>query len=73
VILAAWQHSLWTGDDSPLQRHYPVMQQYLAYLASRAQDHIVSHGLGDWYDIGPNPSGNAQLTPVALTATAIYF
>ena len=49
------------------------MQRYVAYLASRAQDHILSHGLGDWYDIGPNRPGLAQLTPIALTATAVYY
>jgi alpha-L-rhamnosidase len=49
------------------------MQRYVAYLAGRAQDHILSHGLGDWYDIGPNRPGVAQLTPIALTATAIYY
>ena len=29
--------------------------------------------MGDWYDYGPRFPGNAQLTPVALTATAIYY
>jgi len=73
VILAAWQHFVWTGDDTPLRTHYGVMQRYLAYLASKADRHILSHGLGDWYDLGPNSPGLAQLTPIALTATAIYY
>jgi hypothetical protein len=73
LILAAWQHYLWTGDDAPLRRNYDAMKRYIAYLASRANDDIVGHGLGDWYDIGPNPPGYAQLTPIALTATAIYY
>jgi alpha-L-rhamnosidase len=73
VILAAWQHLVWTGDDTPLRTHYGVMQRYLAYLASKADGRILSHGLGDWYDLGPNRPGTAQLTPVALTATAIYY
>ena len=73
VILAAWQHYVWTGDDTPLRRNYDVMKRYVAYLASTAEDDIVSHGLGDWYDIGPGPPGYAQLTPMALTATAIYY
>jgi hypothetical protein len=33
----------------------------------------VGHGLGDWYDLGPKPPGYSQLTPIALTATAIYL
>lgn len=74
LILAARQHLQWTGDVRPLERHYPAMQRYLAYLGTRATDgHILDHGLGDWYDLGPNRPGVAQLTPIALTATAIYF
>jgi hypothetical protein len=73
IVLAAWQHYVWTGDDSPLHRNYEAMKRYVAYLASRAEDDIVGHGLGDWYDLGPKPPGVSQLTPIALTATAIYF
>ena len=73
IVLAAWQHYVWTGDDSPLRLHYEAMKRYVAYLASRADGDIVGHGLGDWYDIGPKPPGESQLTPIALTATAIYL
>jgi hypothetical protein len=37
------------------------------------EDNILSHGLGDWYDLGPKFPGEAQLTPKAVTATSIYF
>jgi len=73
IILAAWQHYVWTGDDTPLHRNYEAMKRYVAYLVSRAAGDIVDHGLGDWYDLGPKPPGYSQLTPIALTATAIYF
>jgi alpha-L-rhamnosidase len=73
IVLAAWQHYVWTGDDTPLRRNYDAMKRYVAYLASRARGDIVDYGLGDWYDIGPKPPGLSQLTPIALTATAIYF
>jgi hypothetical protein len=49
------------------------MKNYLAYFGSRASNNIVSYGLGDWYDLGPKHPGVAQLTPIALTATAFYF
>jgi hypothetical protein len=49
------------------------MKRYVAYHGTRATDTIVSHGLGDWYDIGPRRPGEAQLTPKALTATAFYY
>jgi hypothetical protein len=73
IVLAAWQHYVWTGDDTPLRRNYEAMKRYVAYLAARSRDGIVGHGLGDWYDIGPKPPGLSQLTPIALTATAITF
>jgi hypothetical protein len=72
-VLVPWQQYEFNGDLELLRRHYPAMKRYVAYLASRAKGHIVSHGLGDWYDIGPNPPGVAQLTPIALTATAFYY
>jgi len=72
-ILATWQHYLWTGDEAPLRQHFDAMQRYVDYLAGTSKGHIVSHGLGDWYDIGPRGPGVAQLTPVPLTATAFYY
>lgn len=73
ALLVPWQQYQFTGDLELLRRYYDVMARYVAYLDTRAQDGIVSHGLGDWYDIGPNPPGFAQLTPPALTATAFYY
>lgn len=72
-VLVPWQQYLWTGDAELLRRYYGNMKRYVAYLGSKATDHIVSHGLGDWYDIGPKPPGYAQLTPIPLTATAFYY
>ena len=73
LLLCAWQQYEWTGDRELLRRHYAAMQRYVAYLGSRSRNYIVSHGLGDWYDLGPKPPGVAQLTPVPLTATAFYY
>jgi len=72
-LLSAWQQYEWTGDLNLLRRHYAGMQRYVAYLGSRSQNYIVSHGLGDWYDLGPKEPGVAQLTPIPLTATAFYY
>ncbi len=72
-VIVPWQQYQWTGDLELLRRHYDNMKRYVAYLGVRAKDHIVDYGLGDWYDIGPKPPGVAQLTPLALTATAFYY
>jgi alpha-L-rhamnosidase len=72
-VLVPWQQYEWDGDGELLRQHYDEMERYVAYLGSRADNHILSYGLGDWYDLGPKPPGYAQLTPVALTATAFYY
>jgi hypothetical protein len=72
-VIVPWQQYEWTGDLDLLRRHYVGMKRYVAYLEALSKDHIVSHGLGDWYDIGPKPPGEAQLTPKSLTATAFYY
>ena len=73
LILSAWQHFEWTGDDSVLRRCYPAMCRYLAHLDSRSKDGLLNYGLGDWFDQGPNRPGMPQLTPIALPATAFYY
>jgi len=73
AVLLPWQLYQWYGDAGVLREQYPTMQRYAAYLGSKAKGHIVSQGLGDWYDIGPKRPGKAQLTPTSLTATAFYY
>jgi alpha-L-rhamnosidase len=72
-VIVPWQQYLYDGDIGLIRKHYDQMKAYIGYLESRAQDDILDFGLGDWYDLGPNPPGYAQLTPVAFTATAFYF
>ncbi|MBN1341498.1 MAG: family 78 glycoside hydrolase catalytic domain [Phycisphaerae bacterium] len=72
-VIAPWYVYETYGDVRALEEHYEGMKRYVAYLGTRAKGHIVSHGLGDWCDIGPKPPGQAQLTPTAVTATTIYY
>jgi alpha-L-rhamnosidase len=72
-VIVPWQQYEFDGDPELLRRYYTDMKRYVAYLGSKAQDNIVSYGLGDWYDIGPKPPGPSQLTPNSLTATAFYY
>lgn len=73
VILVPWQQYIFCGDTNLLREYYPVMTRYLAYLERRATNNILAEGLGDWYDLGPNKPGVAQLTPPELTATAFLY
>lgn len=72
-ILVPWQQYEFDGDLHLFRLHYDAMKHYMEYLGSRATNYIVNYGLGDWCDVGPKPPGIAQLTPIALTATAFYY
>jgi len=73
AIILPWMLWQWHGDSSIVKEAMPMMKRYADYLGTKADDHIVSHGLGDWFDYGPKIPGEAQLTPKSLTATAIYY
>lgn len=72
-VMVPWDMYKWYGDIGAIKKAYPMMKKYLRYLEGMARNKILSHGLGDWYDLGPKFPGEAQLTPKALTATAIFF
>ena len=72
-ILCPWYTFQWYGDDSAIRKHYQAMKCYMGYLESRAAGGVLDYGLGDWFDLGPESPGRAQLTSPALTATAIYY
>jgi alpha-L-rhamnosidase len=72
-VILPWDMYEWYGDIGAVKKAYPMMKKYIAYLREKSKDQILSHGLGDWYDLGPKFPGEAQLTPKAVTATSIYF
>jgi len=72
-VLGPWIAYQHYGDQGILADHYSLMKSYVDYLTGRAKDHIISYGLGDWYDIGPKEPGESQLTSRGITATAIYY
>jgi len=72
-VIAPWRAYEMYGDRRILQAQYACMTRYAAYLGSKAKNHIVAHGLGDWYDIGPREPGESQLTSLGLTSTGVYY
>ncbi len=72
-VILPWLLYTWYGDKDILQQAYPMAKKYISYLQSKSDHYILSHGLGDWYDYGPNPPGFPQLTPKGVTATAIFY
>ncbi len=63
----------WYGDTEIIEKAWPMMMKYINYLKNKSDAHILDYGLGDWFDLGPKQPGVSQLTPVSLTATAIYY
>jgi hypothetical protein len=72
-VILPWDMYNWYGDIGAVRKAYPMMKRYVNYLKDKSENHILTHGLGDWYDLGPKFPGEAQLTPKAVTATSIYF
>jgi alpha-L-rhamnosidase len=72
-VLVPWYIYKWYGDKEALIKSYDMMRRYIAYLGSKANNNILSYGLGDWFDLGPKRPAESQLTPLSLTATSIFY
>jgi alpha-L-rhamnosidase len=72
-VILPWDMYEWYGDIEAVKKAFPMMKKYIGYLQSMTKENILSHGLGDWYDLGPKFPGEAQLTPKAVTATSIFY
>ncbi|UGU15764.1 glycoside hydrolase family 78 protein [Sinomicrobium kalidii] len=72
-VVLPWMYYEYYGDPSLIEKYYDVMKKYVDYLTSTSENHIVSHGLGDWYDYGEHPAGYSKNSPIALSATSHYF
>ena len=54
------------NDTQSIERLYPIMKKYLAYLKTKEVDGLLTHGLGDWLSW-------KSTTPNAYTSTAYYY
>ncbi|MES2773810.1 MAG: family 78 glycoside hydrolase catalytic domain [Bacteroidota bacterium] len=72
-ILLPWYMYEWYGDKKVLSESYSMMTRYIGYLKTKANNNILTQGLGDWYDLGPKAPGVSQLTTKGVTATAMYY
>jgi alpha-L-rhamnosidase len=72
-LFSGWLLYQWHGEKAVLAQHYDTMKRYVAYLTSKSNGHLLTYGLGDWYDIGPGNPGESKLTSRGVTATLTYF
>lgn len=73
IVFLPWQYYEFYGDSSLIVNNYQSIRRWVDYMSSRANDHVLSFGLGDWYDYGNYKAGFAHNTPVPYVATAYYF
>jgi alpha-L-rhamnosidase len=73
AIILPWLIYKWYGDLAIIEKAYTSMRGYMDYLRSRTYYDMLINSMGDWCDMGKKPQGDAQLTPVELTASAIYY
>ncbi|MFC2138369.1 family 78 glycoside hydrolase catalytic domain [Bacteroidota bacterium] len=73
IIMVPYFIYKWYGDITLMEEAWESMLKYIQYLDLKAEKNIISYGLGDWYDLGPELPGFPQLSPIASTATAVYF
>ena len=73
ILIMPWMYYEFYGDSSLIVNNYQSMRRWVDYLTSRADNHVLSFGLGDWYDYGDFKAGYSRNTPVPFVATAYYF
>lgn len=73
IIFLPWMYYDFYGDVSLITENYQAMRRWVDYMTSRAENHVLSFGLGDWYDYGDFKAGYSRNTPVPFVATAYYF
>lgn len=74
AVILPFMYYEYYGDSSLIVEYYDVMKKYVDYLSSTATNHILSHGLGDWYDYHEEfPAGPSRNTPIPLSATMHYY
>lgn len=73
IVILPFLYAEYYGDISLIEKYYYKMKKYVDYLSSKSENHILSYGLGDWYDYGDFRAGFSRNTPVPLVATAHYY
>jgi alpha-L-rhamnosidase len=66
MVLIPWYLYEYSGDQRILERMYPHIKRYVDYLGTKATDHIVKIGLGDW-------APAKTKTPAEITSTSYYY
>lgn len=70
LFVMTWETYQYTGDPAIIRDNYRAMQNYLGFLGSVANGHIIKGGLGDWMAPGGRPSPSEG---PSISSTAWYY
>ena len=65
-IIIPWQMYIFDGDKAILAKHYEGMKRLIGFFTSKAENHILSYGLGDH-------TYERSKRNIPLTSTAYYY
>ena len=65
-VLIPWYLYEYCGDARVLAEHYDGMRRYVDFMTAKANDNLVSHGLGDWVPANTD-------TPTVVTSSGYYY
>lgn len=66
LVLIPWYLYQYSGDQRILQQMYPHIKLYVDYLGTKADNHLIKIGLGDW-------APAKTKTPAEVTSSAYYY
>lgn len=70
IVQLPWFTYLYFGNEKALKDYYPSMKQWVDYIATLTENHIVPYGLGDWCP----PEGNSTIDcPIPFSSTAFHY
>ena len=73
IVMLPWLLYKIYNDQESMYTAWESMNRYVNYLDSKRVNGLLSYGLGDWYDLGPELPGFPQLSPYEATATATMY
>jgi alpha-L-rhamnosidase len=65
-VLLPWYLYQYRGDQRILATHYDRLKRYVDFMTTKATDHLVKHGLGDWVPVKTK-------TPEIVTSSGYYY
>jgi alpha-L-rhamnosidase len=69
--LMVWYMHKYYGDDRVIKKHYKSLKKWMNYMASIANNYIITTGRGDW--VPPERGGAPVDGSIPLTSTGYYY